>query len=154
MKYIELSKDKVTKVSDVDIEFATKYKWYYAGDYAKNNKLGFLHRNILEIMLGGKIPKHLEADHINRDKLDNRRENLRLATPAENRTNYAGNIGKSGFRGVKQGKGRSKWRADIQIKGKKVLIGGSYTSPIEAAKAYNERAKEVFGEFAYLNPVS
>ena len=59
-------------------------------------------------------------------------------------------IGKSGFRGVRQLKGRTRWRAEITIHGKKELIG-SFSTAKEAARARDERAKELFGEFAYLN---
>lgn len=101
-------------------------------------------------MLNAEIPKGLEVDHINRNRLDNRRENLRLATHSENQVNMDKKIGKSGFRGVRQMPGRTKWRAEITIGGKREFIG-SYGTAKEAAIARDERAKKLFGGFAYLN---
>ncbi len=155
MKHITTKDGKRFAVSEIDYEYLTQFKWYSAdGRYARNNNLGQMHRVILERMLGNKIPKLLEADHINRITQDNRRENLRLATKSENRVNSDKKIGLSGFRGVRQLKGRNKWRAEITTQGEKIFIGGSYNTPQDAAIAYNNRAKELYGEFAYLNLVS
>ena len=107
-----------------------------------------MHRVILERKLKSSIPKGLYADHINRDKLDNRRSNLRLATRSENGANCGKKIGMHGLRGVAQH--RKKWRAQIQKDTKKILIG-LYKTKEEAALAYNIKAKELFGKFAYQN---
>lgn len=98
-----------------------------------------------------------EIDHINNNRLDNRRANLRHVTRSQNRMNmrlYRNN--KSGFKGVhhmktyrNQNKG---WRAHIQKDGNGINIG-CFNSAIEAARAYNTKARELFGEFASLNNV-
>ena len=88
----------------------------------------------------GKPPEGLETDHINRDKLDNRRENLRFVTHRENLLNRSSKSA-SGVKGVYFCSGRSKpWRAQITRYGKRVNIG-YYKSIEEAAAAVKERAE-------------
>lgn len=82
-------------------------------------------------------------DHINGDKLDNRKENLRLCTNAENCRN-----GKR--KGVYWNKARKKWHTRITKDYKRMHLGFHKTEE-EALFAYNEAAKTHFGEFAYLN---
>lgn len=101
-------------------------------------------------MLKGAWPSS-QIDHINRDPLDNRIENLREATPLQN----SGNTGiwktnSSGYRGVSFHKATGKWRA-YTSKGNVHKSLGYYLSPEAAAIAYNKAALEYFGEFATLN---
>ncbi len=115
-----------------------------------DNKMYAAHQ-IVFLMFHGYIPK--EIDHINRDKTDNRIENLRSCSSNQNK----GNIGllrsnRSGYRGVSFNTRRQKWHAQIKINGKQTYIGG-FDCVIDAAKAYNKAAVEHFGEFAYLNEV-
>lgn len=89
-------------------------------------------------------------DHINHNKLDNRACNLRLATRTENLYNsVAQKNNLSGFKGVKTSN-KGHFEARIRHSGKTIYIGG-FKDPIEAAKAYDEKAKELHGQFAYLN---
>lgn len=85
----------------------------------------------------------VHVDHINRDTLDNRRSNLRLATRQQNAAN-APTRNKTGFKGVTAF--RDKWR--VRSAGKYI---GLYDTPEEAARAYDEIALVEYGEFAYLN---
>ena len=133
-----------------------------AGSYAGSvNKRGHVNvqvdgvmwaaHQIIFLMFHGYIPK--EIDHVNRDKTDNRIENLRKCSSTENK----GNIGllsnnRSGYRGVSFNTHRKKWRAQIKIKGRQTYLG-SFDSPIQAAIAYNNVALNHFGKFAYLNDV-
>lgn len=92
-----------------------------------------------------------QIDHINHIKSDNRLENLRKATAAQNQAHggaslYATNT--SGFRGVHWCANR--WKARISVKNKTQYIG-RFKNIIDAAKAYDEAAKEYFGDFAYQN---
>ena len=92
-----------------------------------------------------------DIDHINRNKLDNRKENLRLCTETQNNANtgpQANNT--SGYKGVY--KHRDQWQAQIVHKGKKIHIG-YYPSKELAAVAYNIYAKSLFKEFAHLNTI-
>ncbi len=105
----------------------------------------YMHRRILQPTNG------LEVDHINRDPLDNRRSNLRLAT----RTQQAANTGlrsdnTSGYKGVSWDRSRRCWYASIRNDGRSVALGG-YPNPEDAARAYDVAALAAWGEFAYLN---
>lgn len=94
-----------------------------------------------------------EIDHVNQNGLDNRRTNLRHATKSQNRANVSlRKDNKSGYKGVSLLKSYGKWRAYIQ-KDKKLLHLGFFDTPQEAAIAYNKKAKELFGEFAWLNQI-
>ncbi|HEY4832768.1 MAG TPA: HNH endonuclease [Waddliaceae bacterium] len=108
-----------------------------------------MHRVIAYKMFGNKL-EGMEVDHINRNGLDNRRSNLRLATPSQNRVNSEKKIGVSGFRGVRWDTQRRKWRADIQFKGKKIALGHSNDKEL-LAKLYDKKEKELYGDFAYIN---
>lgn len=155
MKRIPLSQGKYALVDDADYERVSQYKWYCTNGYAvrreqrvhggkKRIKAFRMHREIID------APPGLDVDHINRNRLDNRRDNLRFATPTQNAINRGPQPGTSRFKGVSWFKLNNVWRAKIGINGEKVHIG-CYDNEIEAAKAYDDAAHEHFGEFAYLN---
>jgi HNH endonuclease/AP2 domain len=154
MKEIPLSDGSVALVDDDDYEWASQFSWSANGNgYAvrgvhignrKYRKI-YLHREIIGAKKGQKV------DHINGNKLDNRKENLRLATPAQN----AMNIGlrrnnTSGLKGVRFEERRDKWRAEIKVNYKNVFLG-YFDNKFDAAKAYNDAAIKYHGEFARLN---
>lgn len=93
----------------------------------------------------------MQVDHWNRNKLDNRKENLRVATHGENARNR-GKSGQSGnhYKGVKWHKWNKVWEARVTLNGIRVTRGGFKTEE-EAARAYDEMAKEYHGRFARLN---
>ncbi len=97
-------------------------------------------------------PKGLLVDHRNRNGLDNRRTNLRLATHSQNRCNrFVNKVGcSSQYRGVSRNKQKNKWNAQIQFEGKWIWLG-RFDNEIDAAKAYDEAARKYHGEFARLN---
>lgn len=112
----------------------------------------FSHR-LAWLYMTGKWPV-ADIDHINRDKSDNRFDNLREATRQQNIWNSRTRSNSTtGYKGVSYRKDIKKWRAFIAIKGKLCTIG-NFDSPELAADAYDKKAKEVHGEFAFLNHAS
>lgn len=94
------------------------------------------------------------VDHINNDPKDNRKKNLRPATHAENMRNTGPQKNnKLGIKGVRWRERHRKYEASIWHKNKSNFIG-LYASKEEAARAYNEKARELFGEFAGLNKIA
>ena len=102
MKKIKLTQGKYALVDDADFEMVSKFKWSYdPKGYAFTNfgkrphrRVLFLHRFIMG------EPKDKECDHINNDKLDNRRENLRICTRFENSCNRKLFKNITGYKGV------------------------------------------------------
>lgn len=95
----------------------------------------------------GKDPGSLTVDHINRDSLDNRFKNLRLATSGQqNRNRGSSSRNKSGIKGVSWDKARNKWVSQIQCDGKERTLGRFVTKE-EAAEVYQKAATALFGEF-------
>jgi hypothetical protein len=106
-----------------------------------------LHRFIM------KAPPHCQVDHRNRNRngLDNRRSNLRLATQSQNKGNASLACNNaSGYKGVCWNKASRKWVAQINKLGKRVGLG-YFIDSWDAAQAYNTAALEIYGEFAVLN---
>ena len=95
-------------------------------------------------------PEHLLVDHIDHNGLNNCRSNLRLSTMAQNVRNTISRGGSSKYKGVHWCKRSKKWTGQICFNGKGHHLGG-FRDEIEAAKAYDKRAKELHGEFACLN---
>jgi hypothetical protein len=130
----------------------SKYRWYATVSrntfYAARKRRGkriFMHR---EIMRPG---DDMVVDHIDRDGLNNCRSNLRLCTVGENCRNAVGNAGAmSKYKGVGWHKRIKKWTATIQADKKSYHIG-YFSDEIDAAKAYDRRARKLHREFAYLN---
>lgn len=93
-------------------------------------------------------PDGTQVDHINGNGLDNRRQNLRLATAVDNMRNQGRRAdNKSGFKGVDWVKRKRKWRATIRFGGRKKLLG-LFETPQSAHEAYAEAAQRLFGAFA------
>lgn len=136
-------------ISPEDFEELNKHRWgrdaqgyavsaFYIDRKTINVKM---HRLIMD------APKGLEVDHINRKRLDNTRQNLRICTRRENSINVmarSNNI--SGHKGIGWDKSRNKWRAQIKIDGKNVFIG-RFDDLKDAIKAYLAVARKVYGEF-------
>jgi hypothetical protein len=107
-----------------------------------------MHRVILSRMLGRELLPSEEVDHINLNGLDNRRNNLRLATRFQN----AHNMGlqknnTSGYKGVSWDKNHCKWFSKITVNKKQIYLG-LYETVEEAFLAYCNAAKKYHGEFA------
>jgi hypothetical protein len=159
---ISLTQGKFALVDDEDFECLSKWKWYVNSNgyairsvhiigsskqgkvpHGKHNNI-FLHRFITKVEKGSFV------DHINQNKLDNRKENLRVCTLKENCFNKSKVRGSSIYKGVCWDKRANKWIASIHPSRKTKFIGHFPTEFI-AAMAYDIWAKELFGEFASLN---
>lgn len=161
VKKILLTQGKVAFVDEEDYEKLIKNKWYTEKNklgtiyYARRNtKIGnkrisiFMHREILGLTYSdGKL-----VDHKNWNGLDNRKENLRIATRNINAWNtkklYSNNT--SGFRGLSKHLRPSGWQARIRINGKTKSLG-YYKNPEDAAFAYDQAALKYRGSNAILN---
>lgn len=100
-----------------------------------------------------KAPKGLQVDHIHKDDgvIDNRKENLRLATNQQNCQNRRQRVdSKRRFIGVMRPSRCLRWKATIEIRGKKVHLG-LFEDEIDAACAYDAAARILYGEFAHTN---
>lgn len=103
------------------------------------------------LLLNHKRPNGYTIDHIKCDTLDNRKEQLRICTISENAKNVSKKISvkhSSEYKGVSKSGG--KWHSEISANGERVYLG-RYINEIDAAKAYNEAAVRLHGEFANLN---
>jgi hypothetical protein len=94
-----------------------------------------------------------QVDHCNRNKLDNRRSNLRAATTSQSKANEGlRSTNKSGYRGVCWDRRDKAWRACIVVNRRQISLGYDQDKKA-AAKAYNQAARKYFGVFAYQNPI-
>jgi len=108
-------------------------------------KDGLCKKRLHRIIMGD--PEDLVVDHINRNPLDNRRENLRIVTKQENSMNLSmSKRNKSGITGVCWHKGSGKWVARISYKYKHIFLG-SFEKLEDARKAREDAEEEYFGEF-------
>lgn len=156
MKEIKLTQGKVAMVDDEDYQYLNGFKWYAskAGNvfYAMKaitvdgkRKTQYMHN----VILNGK-----GIDHIDRNGCNNQKSNLRFCTQSENGMNRTKMENASSiFKGVCFNKSAKKWMVRIQINSKVIYLG-LFASEIEAAKAYNAKAIELFGEFANLNNIN
>lgn len=122
MKKIKLTKGKYALVDDFNFEWLNQWKWQLStSGYAirkEGKKIIRMHR------LVNFTPSWLFTDHINQNKLDNRRGNLRIVTKSQNGFNRGKpKSNSSGIKGVYWDKFTNKWRAEIKIFYKKISLG-------------------------------
>lgn len=153
MKQIPLTQGKVVIVDDKDFKWLNQWKWHYLScGYAArreypSRKYIYMHR----LILGSKDGE--EADHINYETLDNRRENLRIVNRSKNMANTKlRTTNKTGCKGLFWDKDRNKWQVKITVNYKNIHLG-RFENKKEAIKAYNQAAIKYFGEFARLNAI-
>lgn len=167
MKEIILDRGKtglIAIVDEADFEELNRFRWrskkahkcenlFYAvrtslkTESIKKTAI-LMHRQILKL-----TDKTVIVDHKNRNGLDNQRCNLRTCTISQNNANRSAMPNKtSSFLGVCYNHDRKKWLAAISSNNQTRIIG-RFNTEIEAAIAYNNKAKELHGEFANLNAI-
>lgn len=153
MKFIEIHNRKHEVVGYAKV---SKYNWtWHNNGYvcAKiDKKMTLLHRFVMEMKYGHS--NFSMVDHVNHHKEDNTRENLRLVNAKDNARNRKKSKGKScRFKGVTRRtlkNGEYRYIARAFDSGRSYYCG-SYKTEAEAAMAYNQKALELFGEYACLN---
>lgn len=159
MKEIYLNQGFVALVDDEDYEEMNKHKWtLHKGtttNYARRQVCRggiitsiLMHRFLMGLCKGDKM----QVDHINKNGLDNRRENLRVCTHSENLRNGKRTGGTSKYRGVHFKTQQKKWCVQIRHNNKTLHLG-VFDCEKEAARTYNKAAIEYHGEFATLNEI-
>jgi hypothetical protein len=147
---IELTMGKAALVDAEDYKRLARHNWCYGGAYAQRKERGkmvLMHRAILEAQPGQ------DVDHVNGDRLDNRRCNLRLCTRSQNNRNMrTPRHNTSGYKGVSKDTSRpnNPWYATIRENGRNKFLG-RYQTPEEAARAYDAAARRIAGRFARVN---
>lgn len=161
-KEIPLTRGMVALVDDEDFDrLVSMGKWhvlhsagggFYAGKRRPSSeiRLGkstiiFMHNYIMNTDETGKV------DHYDRNGLNNQKYNLRFATKSQqmqNRRMHSNN--KSGYKGVSWNRYYKKWQVFLRDNKKPIGLG-LFDSKYEAAKAYDRKAREIYGEFAVLN---
>jgi hypothetical protein len=149
---VQLTQGCYAIVDDEDYERISLFNWYAEKSRKKiyavrksGNKTIRMHRFIME------PPTGYAVDHINGNGLDNRKINLRICKQTQNCQNRKPNRNSfSKYKGVSYF--CKKWVSMIRINGKLKYLGRHETE-IEAAVAYNEKAKEYHGEFAHINNI-
>ncbi len=156
---IDLGKGHVAVIDDEDVALVSGFKWYPMTVEGKVYAAGWKH------MPPGRLFVHLHRlitdaqpgdiiDHIDRNPLNCRRTNLRRVTRQQNvwNTGPARKTCTSKYKGVFLCRQTGRFRARITFNRKQIYLG-YFATEEEAARAYNAKAADLFGEFAYLNPV-
>jgi len=152
VRFIPLTQGKFAIVDADDYDRLATHKWYayksgftyYAGRRDAHRPI-IMHRQIMN------APKGLLVDHINNNGLNNRKNNLRLCTKAQNTLNRRPVCNSaSKYKGVCRYRRLNKWQAQIMYHGKRTYLG-RFVDEETAAIAYDRMAEKLFGEFAYLN---
>jgi len=147
--YVRLASGETALFSPEDMGVVSEHLWCLMGNgYASFTQYGDGGKRTVKMhyLIVGK-----NADHKNGNRLDNRRENLRLASTSQNSANRRAKAGASSeYKGVCWDKSRGKWMAAIQVSGKTKTLG-RFDDEAAAARAYDAAAAACFGEFAKLN---
>jgi hypothetical protein len=151
---IRLSRGLFSLIDVEDLERVSLHKWwarsrrtiaptFYAVTKIEG-KSTYLHRFVMG------APRGIQVDHRNLDPLDCRKENLRLATHSQNCQNRnSSQAAPAGFKGVIPTES-GRFASRIELNNKKIWLG-TFSTAEQAARAYDAKARELFGDFARLN---
>jgi len=150
-KEILITRGQVVIVNEQDYEELSKYKWYLIDGFAartikKDDKRTtiYMHRVIMDAPIG------VSVYHINHNKLDNQRENLRLVKGSARMHRRPSVKHSSKYRGVYWCKDKRKWIAEIKVYKKQIRLG-RFEVEKDAAIAYDEAARKYYGSLARTN---
>lgn len=151
MKEIDLTQGQVALVDDEDFEMLNQFKWF-----AQRKKQNFYAARKINVngkqavqRMHGEIMGRKGIDHIDHDGLNNQKANLRICTPSQNGMNRRPLLNTaSTFKGVSIR--NKKWKASIKLNGKQIHLG-YFSNEAVAARAYDTKAHELFGEFCFTN---
>lgn len=138
MKIIKLSKGMETIVDDEMFDYLNQWKWHLSckGYASRGVRKPYKHAIFMHRLIN-ETPKEFQTDHINNNKLDNRKCNLRTVTNTQNHHNMPlQKNNKSGFAGVSWSNERKKWVATIWHNNKPINLG-RYLLIEEAVKIRN-----------------
>lgn len=156
MQIIQSTNDYEIQVSDEDYYDLLQYNWYVLDNIGKTKQV-HRHEGAGLVSMGDEILKrrsiplkHL-VDHKDRNPLNYQFENLRPATHSQNAANRSvATNSTSGYKGVHYCQQKKSYLARIAFRSMRTFLG-KFTNPIDAAKAYDLAAKQLFGAFAVLN---
>ena len=157
--FISLYNGKSEKIAEAvidaeDYEKCKPYKW--CGDKNKNGNIYVVNKvvgTLAPFIINFKSTTKMVVDHKDGNTLDNRKQNLQIITNQQNIWKQKKQkCNTSGYRGVFWNSWHHKWMTSIRYNGKSQHLGYFFNKG-EAAYAYNEKAMELFGEFAVLNKV-
>lgn len=156
MRTIGLSNtDEVVLVDDGDYDHLLSYTWYLERGGVRT-RIKERTRSMASVIMGICTDRVTMIDHADRNVLNNRRENLRPCTSSQNAMNagksptYCGEPTSSRFKGVCWHRTGRKWQASIQCQGRRYHLG-HFETEADAARAYDQKAHELFGGFSRTN---
>lgn len=152
MKEIKLTGGQIAIVNDEDFKELNTRRWYLSNKgypTRKDNRSGISHSIAMHrVILCAKAGECV--DHVNHNRLDNRKSNLRICTQSQNQMNKTKLKGTSKHKGVYWNKTEKKWYARIKFNWRQYHLG-TFTNEDDAGLAYNKKAMELHGEFTVLN---
>ncbi len=164
MPQIPLTKGQFALVDDCDYEALLALgKWcfsnsgyavHYCIDDSGKRTTTYMHRAIMQRVLGQPIPGGLQVDHISgatlgaAARLDNHRANLRLATRSQNQAHKGRQSNTTCYKGVNLNAGL--WEARIRFQGKRIFLG-KHEDPMTAALTYDAASRYLYRDFAGCN---
>jgi len=153
MQQIPLSKGHFATIDDDDYPLVSQFKWTYDNGYVvrkvtiapKRYKKILLHRFLVNALPGQMV------DHADGNGLNNSRTNLRLCNGSQNNANRkVQQQRRSKYKGVRKSTHANTWFATIGYRNKSIFLG-CFKTEEEAAVAYDQKKKELYGEFAHTN---
>lgn len=149
---INITQGKIAIIDDEDYDKIKDRSWQFSNGYAvSGSNSPSRHLRMHRVVLGLTRYDKIQIDHINGNRLDNRKSNLRICNCSQNQANKEKiSSNTSGYKGVTFHKAKNKWMASAKYMGKS-YFAGYFSNPIDAAKAYDALVKKLRGEYSRTN---